>query len=86
MNTHKVGLVVGAFAGLWHLAWSIIIALGLAQPLLDFVFNMHSLNNPYTVVPFSLGRSIGLIIMTYVIGYLVGTIFATFWNKSSKRA
>lgn len=84
MNTHKVGMTLGMLFGLWHLVWSILIALGLAKPLLDFVSMMHSLNNPYIVQPFNLGKSIGLIILTYVIGYFVGTVFATIWNKTHK--
>lgn len=85
MNTHKVALALGFFAGLWHLAWSVLIAIGWAGPLLDFVFRMHSLNNPYIVQPFDLGRSIALVLITFVIGYGVGTVFATIW-KSIHRA
>ena len=85
MNTHKVALAVGAFAGLWHLTWSVLIALGLAEHLLNFVFRMHSLNNPYIVMPFNLGRSVGLVVTTFVIGYAVGTIFATIWNSIHSR-
>ena len=84
MNTHKVALAVGTFAGLWHLLWSILIVLGLAQPLLDFVFAMHSLNNPYKVMGFSLSSSLGLVFLTFIIGYFVGTVFANIWKSVHK--
>jgi len=84
MNQKKVALVLGSFAGLVHLVWSIAIALGFAQPWLDFVYRMHSLNNPFVVAPFSLMRSIGLIVVTFIVGYVVGFIFATLWNKLHK--
>ena len=81
MNTHKVALAVGTFAGLWHLAWSLLIAFGLAEPLLNFIFALHSLNNPYILQPFNLGRSVGLILLTSILGYVAGTIFASIWNS-----
>ena len=84
MDKHKVGLVLGFFLGSLHLFWSILIALGFAQPLLDFIYNMHSLNNPFTVMPFDLVRSAGLVVLTSIIGYIVGNTFAMFWNKFHK--
>lgn len=84
MNEKKLGLILGSFFGLMHLLWSILIALGFAQSFLNFVFNMHSLNNPYMVMPFDLMRSIGLIIITSVVGYIVGNILAMIWNKFHK--
>ena len=84
MNSHKVGLAVGFFAGLWHLVWNVLIALGWAGPLMDFVFAMHSLNNPYVVQPFNLGRAIGLIGLTFVVGYVVGRVFTKVWKSVHK--
>ena len=84
MNKNKVGLVLGLFIGLWHVAWSVLIAFGLAQPLLDFIYKIHSLNVPVTVMPFDLGHSVGLIIITFLVGYLVGYVFATIWNRVHK--
>jgi len=81
MSKHKVGLVVGSFAGLVHLVWSVAIALGFAQPWIDFVYRIHSLNNPFTVMHFELGKAVGLIILTFIIGYIVGYVFAALWHK-----
>jgi len=81
MNKHKVGLVLGSFAGLIHLVWGVLIALGFAQPLMNFIYNMHSLNNSFTVAPFSLARSVILVIITFLVGYVFGYVFATLWNK-----
>ncbi len=81
MNKSKVGLVVGSFAGLVHLVWGILIALGFAQPLLNFIYGMHSLNNPFTVMQFDLVRAVELVVMTFLIGYVVGYVFAILWHK-----
>lgn len=84
MNTHKTGLALGAFVGLVHILWEGLIALGWAQGYLDFVLGMHSLNNPYTVEPFNLSRGIILVVLTSIIGYIVGSIFASIHNKVHK--
>lgn len=81
MNSHKVGLVLGSFLAFVHLIWSLLVALGWAQGILDFIYNLHSLSNPFTVQPFDSGRSLGLIVMTFIIGYVAGNIFAIFWKK-----
>lgn len=84
MNKHKVGLALGSFLGLFHLVWGLLIAFGMAQALLDFVYNLHSLNNPFTVMPFDLMRTAGLVVFTSLMGYIFGYVFATVWNKVHK--
>lgn len=85
MNKNKVGLVVGSFAGLLHLVWGLLVAFGLAQLLLDFICNLHSLNNPYIVLPFDIVRTIGLIAVTFLVGYVFGYVFAMLWNRLHKQ-
>ncbi|MDE2399616.1 MAG: hypothetical protein KGL67_01215 [Patescibacteria group bacterium] len=84
MNKNKIGLVLGSFAGLFHLVWGLLIAFGMAQVLLDFIYNLHSLNNPFVVMPFNLLRTLGLVIFTFIMGYIFGYVFAFLWNKFHK--
>ena len=70
MNKHKLGLAFGSFMALFHLVWGLLIAFGMAQSLLDFIYNLHSLNNPFMVMPFDIVRTIGLIIFTFLV-YLI---------------
>ena len=84
MNKNKIGLVLGSFAGLLHLVWGLFIAFGLAQPLLDFIYNLHSLNNPFIVMPFDLMHTLGLIVVTFLVGYVFGYVFAALWNRVHK--
>jgi len=81
----KAALIFGTFVALMHLIWSIMVFLGLAQPYLNFILGLHFLNNPYTVSAFSLSTALMLIAFTFVIGYLVGWVFALIWNKLHKR-
>lgn len=85
LQQHKTGLIVGAFMGLWHVAWSILVVLGLAQWLLDFIYKVHFLNNPFTVAAFSASKALALIVVTAIIGYIAGSAFALLWNKMHGR-
>jgi hypothetical protein len=37
INPNKVGLVVSALIGGWHLVWVTLVAAGWAQPLINFI-------------------------------------------------
>lgn len=84
LDTKKVALVIGIFLGGWHLLWSVLVFLGLAQALLDFVFWLHMIANPYQVTGFNLMQAVILIVVTFVVGYLIGWVFAWLWNKMHK--
>ena len=69
----------------WHLLWSILVAIGLAQTLFDFVLMIHFLNNPFTVGAFNAITALTLIIVTGVLGYIFGWAFAYAWNWAHKK-
>ncbi|TSA44044.1 hypothetical protein D4R49_00850 [bacterium] len=77
----KTAFTLGAFIGGWHLVWSILIALGLAQPLIDFILWAHMISLPWVVKPFDLTASATLIVVTWVVGCVFGYIFAKIWNR-----
>ena len=37
----KVGLVIGALIGGWHVVWALLVLIGWEQPILDFIFWTH---------------------------------------------
>ena len=63
LNAASVGLGVGAFAGLVHLVWALLVAAGYAQGWLDWIFNLHFLDNPFMVDVFDLGRATTLVVV-----------------------
>jgi len=81
INPTKVALVVGAFLGGLHLLWSLLVAFGLAQAILDFVFWAHMLSLSVVVNAFDASAAATLIIFTAIWGYVVGYVFALIWNK-----
>jgi hypothetical protein len=80
-NPNKVGLVIGALTGGWHLLWSLLIVLGCAQPILDFIFWAHMIKPVYFVKPFDPTAAVVLIVITSVVGYIFGFLGAVIWNK-----
>ena len=80
----KTGLVLGLFFAVVHAVWAILVALGVAQGLIDWIFKMHMIENPYIISDFGLGTAVGLVIMTFVVGYVFGWVFAALWNSLRK--
>lgn len=81
ISANKVGLAFGGLLGLWHLLWSLLVAFGLAQPLLDWIFELHMISPPYMVLPFSFSSASMLVVVTTVFGYVVGYACAIIWNN-----
>jgi len=84
LNRNKTGLALGSLTGLGHLVWGVVVYLGWGQSLINFIFTLHSLSVPVTVANFDLMRSVWLVVVTAVIGYVLGFVFATIWNKVHK--
>lgn len=80
LSEHQVGLAIGAFFGLMHAVWALVIYLGFAQTWLDFVLDLHFLENPFAVFVFDLQKAAILVMITAVIGYVAGFVFAKVWN------
>lgn len=80
-NPHKVGLVIGALIGAWHLLWAFLVLVGWAQPIIDFVFWAHMIQPVYVIKPFDLKAALTLIVLTTAIGYAFGLIGALIWNR-----
>ncbi|MFA6519907.1 MAG: hypothetical protein WCT41_03765 [Candidatus Paceibacterota bacterium] len=81
IDPRKTALTVGAFIGGWHVVWSLLVAFGWAQALIDFILWAHMISVPWIVKPFDLTASATLIVVTWVVGCVFGYIFARIWNR-----
>ncbi|MFZ3377749.1 MAG: hypothetical protein WA183_19550, partial [Chthoniobacterales bacterium] len=70
-----------ALTGGWHLCWSLLVLLGWAQPIIDFIFWAHMIRSIYVVKAFDPVAALTLIVVTSVIGYVFGFVGVMIWNK-----
>ena len=77
----KTGYVVGAFIGGLHLVWSLLVALGWAQALVDLKLRLHMVSVPVVVNAFALSTAVMLVVMAVIMGYVLGYLFAHIWNR-----
>ena len=85
MSLMRTSLIGGLCLSSLHVCWVILIALGLAQPLLDFIFKLHMLNSPFQVQVFDVVLAAGLIGITFMIGCFYGAVFYFIKNNFSHR-
>ncbi|MCX6820592.1 MAG: hypothetical protein NT016_01435 [Candidatus Aenigmarchaeota archaeon] len=89
LDKHQTGLVVGVFLGGAHALWALMVAVmpGILQQFLDWMFVLHSLRPYWIITTFDLANAVMLVVMTFVIGYAMGWVFACIWNcpKRGKR-
>ena len=85
IEVHKTGLVFGSLLGLFHLAWSLLVAVGWAQGLIDFIIKLHMIEPMFTISDFNLATAGTLVVVTAVIGYIFGSIIALLCNKIMRR-
>ncbi len=74
-------MMLGAFLGLMHLAWSLLVAAGLAQMLIDFILKLHFIKPIFSLSPFELRTAVTLVIVTSALGYFFGWVLAAIWNR-----
>jgi hypothetical protein len=81
INASSAGLTTAVLIGGWHLIWVVLVALGLAQSVADFVFWMHLIKVSYSVQPFAWAAAISLVVITTAMGFLLGWGGALLLNR-----
>jgi hypothetical protein len=80
LDAHRTGLVFAALMFSFHLCWLVLVAVGWAQPLMDFIFWMHHIQPVYVVRPFNPTMAALLLGFTTLVGYVSGNLGASLWN------
>jgi hypothetical protein len=65
LNPTKTGIVVALLLGGWHAIWSIFVALGIAQWVIDFVFWIHFIGPVFKIEAFDPLRMLTLLAVSY---------------------
>jgi hypothetical protein len=81
LHPHSVGLTFGILLGVWHAFWSLFVLIGVAQWLLDTIFQLHMIVPVYEISSFSVVMALVLIVVTSIMGYVFGWLFGIIWNR-----
>ena len=76
----KSASATGIVIGIWHLVWIVLVGVGWAKPVMDFVLQLHFINVQYSLAPYSASTAAMLIALTFAVGASLGFIFALIWN------
>lgn len=77
-------MALGGIFAFFHLCWGLLVLVGLAQQLLDLVFRLHFIVPVMQISPFSIKLLLGLLVLTFAVGYILGWVFASIWNWLQK--
>ena len=80
ISANRAGLIGALMLGGWHLLWSLIVATGLAQPLMDFIFWLHFIRPVYVIETFEPMRAGALVLLTATLGYAIGWVLGMLRN------
>ena len=80
ISKNKLGLVLGSAFGLWHFAWALLVAFGIAQWLIDWVFKLHFIQPVWVITAFQPVLAVALIVVTSAVGFITGWVAAAIWN------
>ena len=81
IGINAAGAALGLVIGSIHLVWALLVAAGVAQPVLDFLFRLHFIRPVYVVEAFDPLRAMALVLLSAASGYAIGAAFAFLWNR-----
>jgi hypothetical protein len=80
IRPRSFGFAFAAFLGTFHAFWALLVWMGAAQWLLDFVFRLHMIAPAYHVMAFSLLTAATLVMFTTAVGYVMGWFIGFLWD------
>lgn len=80
-----VGLALGLLFAIIHATWLILVYIGVAKDLLDWVIGLHMIKLSYTLTALTTGKVVGLLILTFVSGYIAGWILAALLKMTREK-
>lgn len=79
--SYKTGLTLGVIFTAGHFIWGILVMTGVATKLIDWVFWLHFLNNPFLVLNFDTKRWLMLLFLSFAAGFILGVVGSYIWKK-----
>lgn len=85
INNNRTGLTLGIFFAIWHAIWAILVAIGVAEQLLNWALPLHFVSASFTIASFSITSAIMIVVASFIGGYVAGWVFALIWNWVEKK-
>jgi hypothetical protein len=76
----KTAMAVAAVFAAWHTIWVILVGVGWATEVLNFILALHFLKIGFELAPYSAFTAFSLVAISFCTGALLGAIFAVVWN------
>jgi len=80
VNPNRLGVVLAVILAVWHGLWMVLVAAGVAQPIVDFVLRLHFMKPDMVVQQFEPGAAALLLGASSGLGYVAGVSMAMLWN------
>lgn len=80
LKPNQVGLALGGTMGFVNLVWVVLVAVGGAQTVVTSLMKMHSVTMTAKVGAFDAAMAIELLVVSVLVGYVIGWVFAHIWN------
>lgn len=82
LDKNRTGLKVGFFFAVIHAAWALLIAVfpNQIQCFFNWIFDLHFLEPYWVVTHFNFFKSLVLVVVTFILGYVFGYLFALIRN------
>lgn len=80
ISKNKAGMTLGLFAAGWHAVWALLVGIGIAESMLNWVLPLHFISLVVPMSAFSWLNALILIIAGFIGGYVMGWSFAALWN------
>ena len=80
-RTARVGFMVASAVGGWHLCWFTLVAICVAQWMIDTVLWIYFIKPIYLVEPFDLGKAAFLVVVMTALGFGLGSALAMKGNN-----
>lgn len=81
----KHALAIAIFVAVLHAVWALLVAFGVGQAYLDWIFPMHFIGNVYNVMDFNIMTAALLIVIAFVASYVAAMIFFVIWKMLVKK-
>lgn len=85
VDSHRLGMMVGVYAALAHAAWSLLVALDLAQTFVDWSLGLHFFGVEVVVDVFDFATAATLVVVAGICGYVAGYVLGWLWNSFGKK-